>query len=470
MSASSTRHAEFRGRLVMLGFGSIGQAVLPLLLRHIDMDPGQIEILKPSDQGLDAAREHGVRHTPARLTRDNYRALLEPRLRAGDLLLNLSVDVSSHALIELCLELGCLYLDSSTEPWPGGYVDRDMPPQRRTNYRLREEVLALRSAGTPQPTVLMTLGANPGLVSMLLKQALLDLAGSEGPPPADPAGWARLAQRLDVRVIHVAEHDTQISARPKQADEFVNTWSVDGFISEGLQPAELGWGTHERHFPPDGGRHEAGCRAAIYLNRPGAGTRVRSWTPLGGPYEGFLVTHAESISIADHLTVGDPGQPAYRPTVHYVYHPCNDAVLSLHELAGRQWRKQSRQRLLRDDITQGRDELGVLLMGPGCGAYWYGSQLTVDEARSLCPYNNATSLQVAAPIMAGVAWAVAHPRQGILEPDDLPHDEMLAMVRPYLGTVAGVHTDWTPLAERERLFDERLDRDDPWQFLNFRVD
>ena len=40
-------------------------------------------------------------------------------------------------------------------------------------------------------------------------------------------------------------------------------------------------------------RHDFGSQAAIYLLRPGAGTRVRSWTPLEGPYLGFLITHGE---------------------------------------------------------------------------------------------------------------------------------------------------------------------------------
>ena len=97
---------------------------------------------------------------------------------------------------------------------------------------------------------------------------------------------------------------------PKEPGEFVNTWSIDGFFSEGSQPAELGWGTHERHFPADGRRHDFGSGAAIYLLRPGAATRVRSWTPLEGPYHGFLITHGESISIADYLTVRDGGRGA----------------------------------------------------------------------------------------------------------------------------------------------------------------
>jgi homospermidine synthase len=156
--------------------------------------------------------------------------------------------------------------------------------------------------------------------------------------------------------------------------------------------------------------------------------------------------------------------------VHYAYHPCDDAVLSLHELAGRQWRPQRNKRLLGDDIVSGRDELGVLLMGPKHGAFWYGSRLTIEQARALAPHNSATLLQVTAPLMAGVEWAIRNTERGVLEPDDLPHDEMLRVIAPYLGDVVGVQGDWSRLEHRETLFDEEIDRADPWQFVNFRVD
>jgi homospermidine synthase len=463
---------RFDGRLVMLGFGSIGQGVLPLLLRHIEMPPERILVIKPTAAGLDAANEMGVQHLAAPITRENFRQVLEPRLSEGDFLLNLSVDVSSAALIALCQERGANYLDTCIEPWGGCYTDTSLPPAARTNYALREEALALRGRGRHPVTAILTHGANPGLVSHFVKQALLDIAGHAGEPapaPRDRAGWARLAQRLGVRVIHIAERDTQYGTRRKEPGEFVNTWSCDGFVSEGLQPSEMGWGTHEKQLPPDGARHAQGSLASIYLKRPGAATRVRSWTPLNGPIQGFLITHGESISIADHLTVGDPARPDYRPTVHYAYHPCDDAVLSMHELTGLNWHAQARHRILKDDIVEGMDELGVLLMGHARGAYWYGSQLTTREARELAPCNSATTLQVTAPVMAGVVWAMRHPREDVIEPDDMPHDEILRMVRPYLGPVVGVYTDWTPLAGRGWLFEEDLDRDDPWQFRNFRV-
>jgi len=467
-----TKYASLPGRLIIVGFGSIGQGVLPLLLRHIDIAPERITIVTAEPRGREVAAEHGACFVEIALTRDNYRAVLDPLLAAGDFLLNVSVEVASVALIELCQEKGVLYLDTCIEPWPGGYTDPNLSASARSNYALREEALALRQRYPAGSTAVITHGANPGLVSHFVKQALVDLARKDDPAaavPTDRAGWGELAERLGVKTVHIAERDTQVAAIPKSPGEFVNTWSIDGFFSEGSQPSELGWGSHERHFPTDGRRLDFGGGSAIYLLRPGAGTRVRSWTPLEGPYIGFLITHGESISIADYLTMHDGGQVRYRPTCHYAYHPCDDAVLSLHELAGKNWELQTEKRLMMDEITTGTDELGVLLMGQEGGIYWYGSRLTIDEARRLAPHNNATSLQVTAAVLAGMVWAIEHPRSGIVEPDEMDFARILEITGPYLGEVVGVWGNWTPLADRERLFSEDLDRDDPWQFKNIRV-
>ncbi|NOG69555.1 homospermidine synthase [Roseicella sp. DB1501] len=469
-------HAHFSGRLVMLGFGSIGQGVLPLILRHIDLPRERITIVTAEERGRAVAEEYGIRFVIEPATRANYRDLLTPLLGPGDFLLNLSVDVSSVALMRLCQELGALYLDTVVEPWAGGYTDPALTPSQRSNYAMREEAIGLREAMRSGPTSITAHGANPGLVSHFVKQALLDIARDTGapvatPPPAtDRAAWARLAQSLGVKVIHIAERDTQVSDRPKRVGEFVNTWSVEGFVGEGCQPAELGWGTHEKALPADGRRHGFGCDAAIYLLRPGASTRVRTWTPLEGPFHGFLITHNESISLADYYTVRDAGgRVLYRPTAHYAYHPCDDAVLSVHELAGKNWRMQPESRLMTDEITSGIDELGVLLCGHARGAYWYGSRLSIEEARRLVPHNNATSLQVTVAVLAGVIWAMENPRAGLVESDELDHARILEICRPYLGQVVGAYSDWTPLRDRARLFPEELDESDPWQFGNIRV-
>jgi homospermidine synthase len=186
--------------------------------------------------------------------------------------------------------------------------------------------------------------------------------------------------------------------------------------------------------------------------------------------QAFLITHNESISISDYYTLRDAaGAVSYRPTAHYAYHPCDDAVLSLHEFAGRNWELQQEKRLMMDEISTGMDELGVLLMGHNKGAYWYGSRLTIEEARALAPYNNATSLQVCAAVLAGLVFAIENPALGVVEADELDHARILDICLPYLGEMAGVYSDWTPLQGRATLFPEALDTADPWQFANFRV-
>ena len=470
----SAKKAAYDGRILMVGFGSIGQGTLPLLLRHINVPPQRVVIVTGDDNGREVAAEYGVEFVVARLTPANFRQVLKPRLARGDFMVNVSNDVSSVALIELCQERGALYIDTCIEPWSGGYIDSSISPEQRSNYALRESALALNRNFPPGrgPTALLTHGANPGLVSHLVKQALLDISRDLGKPVTAPCtrqGWAALSRQLGIKVIHVAERDTQVPNPRKAPGEFVNTWSVEGFVGEGCQPAELGWGSHERHFPADGNRHSEGCKAAIYLNRPGASTRVRTWTPLAGPLHAFLITHAEAISIADYLSIGGGDSPEYRPTVHYAYHPCDDAVSSLHELAGRNWLLQERRRLIKEQIVSGMDELGVLLMGHAKGAYWYGSRLSIAEARRQCPHNGATSLQVTAPLIAGVIWGIQNPDCGVLDPEALPHDYIIDFCRPYLGELAGVYSDWTPLRDRGWLFPEEVDRDDPWQFKNFRV-
>lgn len=463
----AVQHAFFAGRIVVLGFGSVGQGVLPLLAPVLGAQPGRITVVAPDAVPAGEAAEFGACVIREALVPENFEHVLQPLLGPGDFLLNVSVHVSSVDLIRFCRRRGAFYLDTCTEPWLNHYDNASLTLSQRSNYALREEALAWQRANARGPTAVLTQGANPGLVSQFVKQAMIDMAHETGVPVT--RDWGRLAQSLGIRVIHIAERDTQASGRRKAVGEFVNTWSVEAFVDEGLQPSELGWGTHERHFPADGARHDFGCDAGIYLARPGLATRVRSWTPLQGSYHGFLVTHAESLSIADHLTVREGSGATYRPTVHYAYHPCDDAVLSVHEFAGANWRLQSRHRIMRDEISAGVDELGVLLMGNPRGVYWYGSRLSIQQARELAPYNSATTLQVVAGILGGMVWALRHPEAGLVEPDDIDHELALEVARPWLGDMAGVWGDWTPLKERTALYPEETDRGDPWQFLDFRV-
>ena len=447
---------DFSGPIVIIGFGSIGKGALPLILRHIRAPRENMVVISPDDSAAGWPSWRACASRSSRCVRTITARSSTPMI-AGGFVVNLSVDVSSVALIGLCRELNALYIDTCIEPWAGGYVDAGVPLAQRTNYALREEVRKIRGDG---PTAVVAHGANPGMVSHLFKSALVRLASDMGHTvaPTTREGWANLAMQLGVKGIHIAERDTQWADVPKRPDEFVNTWSIEGFLSEGLQPAELGWGTHEKHVPPEASFHETGCKAAIYLTRPGAGTRVRSWTPKAGPIQGYLITHNESISIADYLTVEKDGEAVYRPTVHYAYHPCDDTILSLHELQGRNMRppisRQADER--RDRGWHGRTRRAAL---------WsryerFLVRQPADDSPGACSCSLPECNRPAGDFGSGGGNGLGdrEPARGVVDADELDHDRILSIQDPYLGKLVGAYTDWTPLDNRgQGLFPEDID-------------
>jgi homospermidine synthase len=278
--------------------------------------------------------------------------------------------------------------------------------------------------------------------------------------------------QLGVKVIHCSERDTQISDRAKHVDEFVNTWSVEGFREEGTTTAEMGWGTHEKELPPRAFEHQDGPRNQICLARMGINTWVRSWVP-NYSIRGMVVRHGEAFTISDKLTVWDDGRAVYRPTVHYAYCPCDAAVVSLNELRGYDYQLQPKVRIMGDEITGGADILGALVMGHAYNAWWTGSDLSIEESRRLVPHQNATTMQAAISVVAAVSWMIENPQRGVCVPDDLPHEFILEMSKPYLGKFISTPSDWTPLEHYTNVFEgyvpDGIDRDDPWQFKNFLV-
>lgn len=471
-------YGEIKGPIIMIGFGSIGRGTLPLIERHFTFDRTKLVVIDPREDIADDLAEKGIRHIRTHLTKDNYKDVMTPLVEGGKggFCVNLSVDASSVDLMKLCRKHDVLYIDTVVEPWPGFYFDDKADNSARTNYRLRQTMLKAKEKHPGGTTAVSTCGANPGMVSWFVKQALVNLARDMGveieePKTGDRDGWAKLMQTLGVKGVHVAERDTQRAREPKPFGTFWNTWSVEGFIAEGLQPAELGWGNHEKWKPKNAKKQKKGSKAAIYLEQPGADTRVRTWCPTHGAQYGLLVTHNEAISIADYFTVRDEdGKVAFRPTCHYAYHPCNDAVLSLYEMFGNGGQAQSVQHVLtEDELVDGADELGVLLYGHEKNAYWYGSRLTLEQARKLAPNQNATGLQVSSAVLAGMVWALENPEVGIVEADEMDYRRCLEIQKPYLGPVEGHYTDWTPLEGRPGFFPDDIDKDDPWQFRNILV-
>ena len=142
----------------------------------------------------------------------------------------------------------------------------------------------------------------------------------------------------------------------------------------------------------------------------------------------------------------------------------------MHEIFGKAGKVQNEHHVLDEqEIDDGIDEPGVLLYGHEKNAYWFGSQLSIEETRRIAPYQNATGLQVTSAVLAGMVWALENPKAGIVEADEIDFRRCLDVQMPYLGPVTGFYTDWTPLTDRPGFFPEDIDTSDPWQFRNVLV-
>src|SRR5713226_9686942 len=173
-------HARFDGPIVMVGFGSIGKGTLPLIERHIAFDRSKFVVIAPDDRDRHLLDERQIRFMHLAITKENYREVLSPLLTAGPgrgMMVNLSVDTSSVDLMELAKDLDAFYIDTVVEPWPGLYTNRDRTISERSNYALREGLLDLRRRRPGGVTAVSCCGANPGMVSWMVKQALIVLAG-----------------------------------------------------------------------------------------------------------------------------------------------------------------------------------------------------------------------------------------------------------------------------------------------------
>lgn len=479
---------QFNGKILFVGYGAVAECALPILFKHLQVPARNITVMDFEDRAAKLApfTAQGVNWVRDRITEKNMGALLGKYVGAGDIVIDLAWNIDACEILDWCHKKGVMYINTSTELWDPYASGPKAHPTTKTLYWRHMNVRRMMAKWkTKGPTAVLEHGANPGLISHFTKQGLLDIAAAalaekkfkakKAEKVAEFArthAWNHLSRELGVKVIHCSERDTQISDKPKLVDEFVNTWSIEGFREEGQTTAEMGWGTHEKWLPPFAHKHKEGPKNQICLARMGMDTWVRTWVP-NYTIRGMVVRHGEAFTISDHLTVWEKGKPVYRPTVHYAYCPSDAAIASLNEMRGYDYKLNDNQRIMNDEITSGSDILGALIMGHPFNSWWTGSDLSIEESRRLVPHQNATTMQVAISVVAATLWMIDNPEMGVVVPDDLPHEFVLGVSKPYLGDFISTRSDWTPLKHFKPAFPgytkPDFDRKDPWQFKNFLV-
>src|SRR3989338_1560070 len=480
---------KFNHKILIVGYGSVSQCTLPILLEKVNVPLRNITIIDFEDKSkaLKKYTSKGLKYLRVKITKQNMSKVLSANVDKGGLLIDLAWNIGCNDIVKWCHDHEVLYVNTSVEQWdPMAGIDKKSPFEKSLYFR-QMQLRELSKNWKNATTAVVDHGANPGLISHFVKQGLVDIAKrmikdkkATGKDKNQLLHFIKnlqfneLAKKLGVKVIHCSERDTQITDRPKEVNEFVGTWSIEGLREEGTAPAEMGWGTHEKklpalaHIPPFGPKNQ------IFLAQMGINTWVRSWIP-DEEIVGMVIRHGEAFGLSDRLTVwqekGKNKKATYRPTVHYAYMPCHETLASLCEVRGLNYNLPPKLRIMGDEITKGADILGALLMGHPYKSWWTGSDLSIEEARRVAPGQNATTLQVAAGIMGAILWMLENPKEGIKIPDDLPHDFVLKVAKPYLGKFISKKSDWTPLKNKTVYFKENpasKPHKDPWQFENFK--
>jgi len=453
-----------KGHIYLLGQGSIGPALLYMILKIFKIKQNQITVidLKPIDElkaivkyvvNASLGEDSTIEVKSKRIDEHNYKQIFtkDYKLTKDDIIIDCAIEICSIDMMRICQECGCGYINSSTELWDYKNI---YDPISYTLYPIINDVKEfseeLKKSGKINFNAVIDMGCNPGNVN-LWAQAGLDMINKH-------YGTKKTAEQLDIRTIHISEYDTQRSSIPKRINEYCNTWAstCEPFYEEGLAPVEMSFGNHEEMPDEKYIENVQDNNKYVAFNRLCTETYAHSYTPGYKNYIGILIRHGENITIGETMstykTQDGKKVRTWSPSVYYVYHPTQDTMASLYELKEKNYKYQDNTRLFTDDIIDGRDELGLTYFLGNGDIFWIGSLLDIDEARDIYEnkFNekiNATVVQVIGGYLSGIFHILDLNKQqkynGVMVPEDLPYKDFYKRMKPFFGEfIFKKVTDW----------------------------
>lgn len=405
----------------MIGCGAVGKATIlywSRIIPHIEYE--QFTIIEPED--LPPKITKGKIHKKERLTPANYHRILSDL--APNLIIDLSVYVGSVSIVNWAYTHGVLYISTAIENWGNveHWNEKEGDMYERTLLVGQRSIMNLNMYDGP--TILVDHGMNPGLVSHFTKLALENMCQKEG---IKMGSYPQMARDLNVEVVQCSEVDTQRVNLPSNPSIFFNTWSSIGYYEEGTDPVQVGWGSHEKELK--GAENDLEQR---FLRRRGMNCFLKGFNPLEGEYIGRCIPHSESASISRYLTID-----GYRPSSYYVYKSSPVSVESLENVRKNNYKMLPDYHVVTcDEIIDGADAVGALLMRKNGLCYWAGSIIKKsDIPKDFHPYINPTTVQVACGVLSGIDYIISNPNKGVIFPEDVESHRVLELTKKYLGDV-----------------------------------
>lgn len=484
-------------KFIVLGCGGVGKTFLEMVLMMKFQPVGftkHIIIIEPRDLTDEPTIVNLVKHkyrveiVQLSVTKNNVKQILDKYVSRGDILIDASYNVSYQPLINHCLTVSAHYINTSLERWEmKGEEDLDSDYHNRVLHTMHNSVIDLHRSykitKNKLSTIIVTHGMNPGLITHFTCMALTNIADrifkiakelkiknkmiDTLTAACANKNYALMAYVMSLKTVHCSERDTQISKLPRPKNTFQNTWGPYSFYSEGVDPVQLGWGTHEsstyqpfikRKILVNTPKH--GEQNQIFPHVRGVDLLLKSYVPYvsngkltskKGDIIGMAISHSENDTANRYLSLYEDNQLIYRPSNYYVYAPCKSAWDSIDDVKKNKYQMLNNQLALRQyNIKSGEDAVGSLLLfshdpinkilyndlNNKVTSFWSGTILSLEQTKKLkFKYAGPTTVQVGISLITAIKWMLANPDKGLCFPEDLPHEKIINESAKYLGTI-----------------------------------
>ena len=442
---------KFEGRILQFGFGAVGKSFYEKISKEIKYNEIKYYVMTMDKFEFEAYINMGglvSNFIVKEITRDNFIEAFKPYLSEGDLLIDFADTVGTKDICKWCADNNIMYINTGEADWPDHWYSIFEENELKQNIK---KIYSEEKDKNKYPIVLQH-GNNPGLVSHFVKLAIEYVVNTQFKNDKNLKNLIKnhkfneVAKALGIRQIHVNDVDLQEVKDEYSDNKLYSTWCTDSFWFEMLSEATVNIGTHENID------YENECnmvdkeKGFLEFKNIAADKKCRTYYP-NGRFEGYLVPHEETITIAKSLEVKESGKVTYRPTVMFIYSPCKyateyfknakvndypnpnpDKPLDCEEpngnaiIRGYEYPRNF-EIVYQEKIAKGTEYVGILLIGDNFQPVWVGNRvetsfLNKDKKNSY--WQTPTITPVAMSALAAVCWMLKHKQiGGIYFPDDI---------------------------------------------------
>lgn len=457
---------KFEGKIVQFGFGAVGKSFYEKVQKEIKFNENNYYVITADKSEFNAYINMGgmvANFVESNVSKDNFKEVFEKYLGEGDLLIDFADTVGTKDICKWCAEKNIMYINTGEADWPESWYS--ILNENLLKNKLKEEYHN-NNFVNKYPIVLQH-GNNPGLVSHFVKAGIEYIVNTQFKKNKKlkklikDNKFNEAAKYLDIKMIHINDIDLQKINDVYNKDKMYNTWCIDSFFFEMLSESTIDIGTHERID------FEDKCKLVDYKNgfaelkKLAAETKCCTYYP-NGKFEGFLVPHEETITIAKSLEVKEAGKVIYRPSVMFVYSPCEYARKYMKDAKVNDYPESNPQKpmdcenengvtitrgylypqkaeiVYKEKIESGTEYVGVLLIGENFKPVWVGNRIELSFLYKNLKdsyWQTPTITPVAMSALSAICWMIKNKDKGdIYFPDDIPdYKYILKIAEKYIS-------------------------------------